>query len=138
MGTHKYIRWFSEVNRNDIPLVGGKGANLGELTQNGVAVPPGFCVIAGAYRDFIRISGLNASIENIIRNIDFENTDDLSDKCGEIRKLIMEAPFPKEIEKEVKIVEGISSPSSAKEDNVKTYNAENKKKEKRSKIFKFI
>ncbi|WP_286952279.1 MULTISPECIES: phosphoenolpyruvate synthase [Aminobacterium] len=102
MGTHKYIRWFSEVNRNDIPLVGGKGANLGELTQNGVAVPPGFCVIAGAYRDFIRISGLNASIENIIRNIDFENTDDLSDKCGEIRKLIMEAPFPKEIEKEVK------------------------------------
>ncbi len=41
-------------------------------------------------------------------------------------------------EKEVKIVEGISSPSSAKEDNVKTYNAENKKKEKRSKIFKFI
>ncbi len=102
MGTHKYIRWFSEVNRNDIPLVGGKGANLGELTQNGVAVPPGFCVIAGAYRDFIRISGLNASIENIIRNIDFENTDDLSEKCGEIRKLIMEAPFPKEIEKEVK------------------------------------
>ena len=102
MGTYKYIRWFSEVNRNDIPLVGGKGANLGELTQNGVAVPPGFCVIAGAYRDFIRISGLNASIENIIRNIDFENTDDLSDKCGEIRKLIMEAPFPKEIEKEVK------------------------------------
>jgi pyruvate,water dikinase len=102
MGTYKYIRWFSEVNRNDIPLVGGKGANLGELTQNGVAVPPGFCVIAGAYRDFIRISGLNASIENIIRNIDFENTDDLSEKCGEIRKLIMEAPFPKEIEKEVK------------------------------------
>ncbi|MDD3426780.1 MAG: phosphoenolpyruvate synthase [Aminobacterium sp.] len=102
MGTYTYIRWFPEINRNDIPLVGGKGANLGELTQNGVVVPPGFCVTALAYRDFIRVSGLGASIENIIQSIDFENTDDLSQKCEEIRNLIMGASFPQEMAKEVK------------------------------------
>src|SRR5690606_15548975 len=67
-----------------------------------VVVPPGFCVTALAYRDFIRVSGLGASIENIIQSIDFENTDDLSQKCEEIRNLIMGASFPQEMAKEVK------------------------------------
>ena len=49
MGEYKYIKWFNEIDKNDIPVVGGKGANLGELTQKGLDVPPGFCITAGAY-----------------------------------------------------------------------------------------
>ncbi len=48
----KYIKWFEEIGKGDINLVGGKGANLGELTNNGVNVPPGFSITAEAYRNF--------------------------------------------------------------------------------------
>ena len=47
--THKSVVWFNEVNKEDIPLVGGKGANLGEMTNAGIPVPPGFIVTASAY-----------------------------------------------------------------------------------------
>ena len=40
---YKYIKWFDEIDKNDVSIVGGKGANLGELTQAGISVPPGFC-----------------------------------------------------------------------------------------------
>src|SRR5690606_39729816 len=63
MSKYNYIKWFNEINKEDIPVVGGKGANLGELTQNGVDVPPGFCVTASAYRDFIKLSNLQRSEE---------------------------------------------------------------------------
>ena len=43
------IRWFSEIGLTDVALVGGKGANLGELTAAGLPVPPGFVVTAAAY-----------------------------------------------------------------------------------------
>ena len=43
------IVWFREVDKDDIGLVGGKGANLGELTRAGLPVPPGFIVTAEAY-----------------------------------------------------------------------------------------
>ena len=49
----KAIVWFKEVTKNDIPLVGGKGANLGEMTNAGIPVPPGFIVTADAYFDFL-------------------------------------------------------------------------------------
>lgn len=42
MAEYRYIKWFNEIDKHDIPTVGGKGANLGELTQKGLNVPPGF------------------------------------------------------------------------------------------------
>ncbi len=54
-----YIRWFNEVGKAESGLVGGKGANLGELTRAGLPVPPGFCVTSAAYQDFIRLNGLD-------------------------------------------------------------------------------
>ena len=50
----KAVVWFNEVTKNDIPLVGGKGANLGEMTNAGIPVPPGFIVTSSAYFDFIK------------------------------------------------------------------------------------
>ena len=49
----KYVRWFTEVGREDVGTVGGKGANLGEMTSFGIPVPPGFIVTAEAYFDFL-------------------------------------------------------------------------------------
>ncbi|MCL0057469.1 hypothetical protein M1N05_00165 [Dehalococcoidales bacterium] len=52
----KSIVWFNEVTKKDIPLVGGKGANLGEMTNAGIRVPPGFIVTANAYYNFLQRS----------------------------------------------------------------------------------
>jgi pyruvate,water dikinase len=52
-----YTLSFGEVDETRLPDVGGKGANLGELTRAGFPVPPGFCVTTAAYRDFVRTSG---------------------------------------------------------------------------------
>lgn len=57
-----YIRWFKNLSRSDTPDVGGKGANLGEMTQAGLPVPPGFVVTVRAYRRYDEASGLAAEV----------------------------------------------------------------------------
>ncbi len=101
MSEYKYIMWFNEINKEDIPLVGGKGANLGELTIKGVNVPPGFCVTASAYTDFINNSGLESEILNILEGLDIEDSSELQLKSAEIRKIIKKAHMPKEMEEEI-------------------------------------
>ncbi|HIM11957.1 TPA: hypothetical protein EYM26_14290, partial [Candidatus Poribacteria bacterium] len=49
----EYIKYFSDICDEDLGLVGGKGLNLGKLTQAGFHVPPGFCVTTDAYRQTI-------------------------------------------------------------------------------------
>lgn len=60
------VRWFAELGRTDVGLVGGKNAGLGELTRNlaraGVCVPEGFALTAEAYHRFIQVNGLNEVI----------------------------------------------------------------------------
>ncbi|MHC1600752.1 MAG: PEP/pyruvate-binding domain-containing protein, partial [Candidatus Nezhaarchaeales archaeon] len=58
MRNKAYVLWFEEIDKNDLPLVGGKSANLGELTKAGIPVPPGFAVTSYAYREFIEKTGL--------------------------------------------------------------------------------
>jgi len=60
MAEYKFIKWFEDLRKTDVPLVGGKGANLGEMTSAGIPVPPGFCVTAEAYKCF----GGNVKVEN--------------------------------------------------------------------------
>ncbi|MEM3688832.1 MAG: PEP/pyruvate-binding domain-containing protein, partial [Thermofilum sp.] len=53
----KIILWFEELRKEDVPIVGGKNANLGELINAGIPVPPGFAVTAYAYKRFIEETG---------------------------------------------------------------------------------
>jgi pyruvate,water dikinase len=102
MSEYKYIRWFYEINKHDIPMVGGKGANLGEMTQSGLDVPPGFCVTAEAYRYFIEKSNLNVEIKEKIINLNVENADDLQKASKEIQKLIKTQQVPEDLAAEIK------------------------------------
>lgn len=99
---YKYIKWFNEVNKGDIPIVGGKGANLGELTVKGVNVPPGFCVTAGAYKDFVTKGNVEDNIMEIVKNIDVESSEELQTKSLDIRNIIMQSDVPLEIEENIK------------------------------------
>ena len=67
------ILWFAEVGAQDVGLVGGKGANLGEMTQHGVPVPPGFVVTVTNYRRFLVESGLVGTLHRILDGL---NVDD--------------------------------------------------------------
>jgi pyruvate,water dikinase len=62
----KAVVWFNEVTKNDITKVGGKGANLGEMTNAGIPVPPGFIVTAQAYFDFIERNKLQPKIRALL------------------------------------------------------------------------
>ncbi len=67
MSEYRFVKWFEELGKEDVPLVGGKGANLGELTNAGIPVPPGFCVTAEAYKYFVNnVKVSKADIEKIM------------------------------------------------------------------------
>ena len=61
-GFVKDILLFSEISKNDIPIVGGKAANLGEMNKFGIPVPKGFCLTSGAYFNFVKSNGIFDSI----------------------------------------------------------------------------
>ncbi|MBI5877537.1 MAG: hypothetical protein HZB53_07800 [Chloroflexi bacterium] len=90
-------RAFDQITRNDIGIVGGKGANLGEMTAAGLPVPPGFCLTADAYRQFISGAGLDSQIEAILAAMRIDDPADVDAKAAQIRALITGAPMPPEI-----------------------------------------
>lgn len=101
MTMFKYVRKFDEIGKDDIAIVGGKGANLGELTQAGMDVPPGFCLTAQAYRDFISHAELETDIKAILQDLDLEDSEALA-KAGEaIRGKINAAAIFPELEQEI-------------------------------------
>ncbi len=89
-----YIRWFQEVGADDVDLAGGKGANLGEMAVAGLPVPPGFCLIAAAYRDFIQEMGLDATIRSILAETRQDDPADVETKTARIRNLIAAQDVP--------------------------------------------
>jgi pyruvate,water dikinase len=66
----QWIRWFQELTIDDVPLVGGKNASLGEmireLTPKGISIPNGFAVTAQAYHAFLQYNELDARIQNVL------------------------------------------------------------------------
>lgn len=102
-GAHPpYILWFSEIGKEDIPLVGGKGANLGELTKAGIPVPNGFCVTAQAYYYFLEKSGLEKEIQKLLAGLNPEDNKKLNKVSVEIKKKIIAAKMPDDLALEVK------------------------------------
>jgi len=95
------IKWFSEIGKDSGSVAGGKGANLGEIYNFKVPVPPGFVITAQAYDYFIENSGLKEKIKNLLEKINYEDTQLLNDVTERIRNYIIEAKMPKEMEEEI-------------------------------------
>ena len=96
------VLWLSEVDKDDIPIVGGKAANLGELLRVGIPVPDGFVVDGKTFMDFLENSGLKEKIIEILKDINVEDTKQLEEASRKIRELIESTPMPKEAEEEIK------------------------------------
>ena len=96
-----YIKRFKELSKDDINLVGGKGANLGEMFSAGFPVPDGFVLTADAYRDFIAKTGIATKIEEKLKGLDIEDTDKLQETAKEIQALILKEPLPAHMKDEL-------------------------------------
>lgn len=95
--SNQYIKWFSQIDKHDVPTVGGKGANLGEMFQAGFPVPYGFVVTAQSYFRFIEENNLEARIRQMLSVVNYENSKELSDVAGQIRRLILNSPIPHDL-----------------------------------------
>ncbi|TVP61382.1 MAG: phosphoenolpyruvate synthase [Leptolyngbya sp. LCM1.Bin17] len=97
-----FILWFEEVGIDDIPLVGGKNASLGEMIQQlgskGVNVPTGFATTAFTYRYFIEKAGLEAKLRDLFADLDLDDVSDLRVRGKQARAMVMNTPFPPELE----------------------------------------
>ncbi|WP_407431082.1 phosphoenolpyruvate synthase [Methanobrevibacter sp.] len=89
-----YVQKFEDLNKSDIAIAGGKGANLGELTQAGIPVPPGFVVTAETYQKFMEDTGINDKVLDILDKIDINDTKALQAAAEEIKSIIIETPIP--------------------------------------------
>ncbi len=101
LGKVDFVKWFSQLNKDSGSVAGGKGANLGEIYNLGVPVPPGFVVTAQAYEHFIGSSGIKKKIHEILEGINYEDTNNLNKATEEIRNLITGAELPKEMGEEI-------------------------------------
>jgi pyruvate, water dikinase len=103
--TQPFVLWFEEVGITDIPRVGGKNASLGEmiaqLQAKGVNVPAGFATTAYAYRYFIEKAGLEAQLQQLFATLDVEDVNDLREVGKQARTLILNTPFPPELEEAI-------------------------------------
>lgn len=95
------VVWLEEVGKEDLSVVGGKGASLGEMINIGVPVPGGFAVTAQAFRDFITRSGIAQKLFDSLK-VDVNDQAQLLKAEENAKRLIMEAKVPEDIEKAIK------------------------------------
>jgi len=100
------IRPFRHITIADVPQVGGKNASLGEmfrrLTPKGIRVPDGFATTSAAYWRFLAASGLRKKIKETLAGLDVHDIRDLYARGAAVRKMILEAPLPKDVEKAIR------------------------------------
>lgn len=101
----RWIRWLTEVGMDDVGLVGGKNASLGEmlgqLASLGVAVPGGYAVTAQAYDHFIEQAGLGEFIRSTLDGLDHSDVVDLTNRADRIRDKILGAAWPRELARQI-------------------------------------
>jgi pyruvate,water dikinase len=102
---NNFIRWYGELGIEDVPVVGGKNAALGEMYSNlvplGVNVPDGFALTAEAYRHFFRETGLDEEIKKILSDLDTHNIKNLQIRGKKVREAILKEKLPEDLNEAV-------------------------------------
>lgn len=101
MSKSRYVVRFNEVGKDDIPQVGGKGANLGEMVGAGFPVPDGFIVTSDAYYEFLKENNLTTKIKHLLSTANFQHTESLVQVSTHIKKLIIQSRMSHEIVLEI-------------------------------------
>jgi len=98
----KHIKFFKDIDRRSVGEAGGKGASLGEMTQAGMQVPPGFVVLANAFDRFLMETELDAEIEAVLKKTNHKDTNSVDKASAEIRDMMSKTKMPKDLEIEIK------------------------------------
>ncbi|WP_456384849.1 phosphoenolpyruvate synthase [Desulfolithobacter sp.] len=97
----KLILWFEEIGIEDVPIVGGKNASLGEmyqhLTSKGVKVPHGFAITAYAYQYLLKEAGVEQAIRDALEGLDTHDLRNLQERGKKVREIILNAEFPEDL-----------------------------------------
>jgi pyruvate, water dikinase len=103
----KFVKWFDEIGAEDVALVGGKNASLGEMIRSlgkkGVNIPPGFAITAEAYKYVVKRAGIRQRIKDILADLDTHDMEDLADRGEKLRNLIAHSRCPRDLEEEIVI-----------------------------------
>ena len=97
-----FIKQFDQISKLDAPIAGGKGASLGEMTQAGMAVPPGFVVLSVAFEKFMESTDLNVEIDPILHSVNLKEMRTIENASEKIKDLILKAEMPQGIKDEIK------------------------------------
>ncbi|MBW1772130.1 MAG: phosphoenolpyruvate synthase [Deltaproteobacteria bacterium] len=96
-----FILWFSEIGIEDVPMVGGKTASLGEmfrfLHDKGINIPNGFAITAYAYRYFLKYAGIEEEIKKVLKDLNTGDIHNLMRRGREVRDIIRHAEFPPDL-----------------------------------------
>ncbi len=96
------IIWFDDIGIDDVPMVGGKNASLGEmyqhLTSEGVAVPHGFAITAYAYQYLIKSAGIEDGVREALAGLDTHDLHNLQERGKKVRAIIRGAAFPQDLQ----------------------------------------
>lgn len=101
-----WVRWLDTVGMDDLDVVGGKNASIGEMLANlesvGVNTPGGFATTADAYRQFLTSNGLDGKIDSLVGSIDIEDVVLLANVGRQVREMIEAATLPSELEQAIR------------------------------------
>jgi len=97
----KNIMWFSELSKKNLAEAGGKGANLGEMYQNGFPIPNGFVITSGSYYKHLEANKLREKISAILDPLDVNDQTKLMAAAEKVKELIVEGKMPKDVQDEI-------------------------------------
>ncbi|HDM31939.1 MAG TPA: phosphoenolpyruvate synthase [bacterium] len=99
------ILFLNQISKEDVPLVGGKNASLGEmyskLSRKGINVPFGFCLTSKAYFYYLKANGIDKKLKELFKDLNISDIKKLKQIGKEARNLILKADFPKDLEKKI-------------------------------------
>lgn len=93
--------FFKDIDKRSLPLVGGKGANLGEMTKAGFPVPNGFAVTVESYDIFLQENQIKEKIDSILKDIDVNDSDELRKASKKVQNIIKGGHIPESVKKDV-------------------------------------
>jgi len=96
-----FIKSFLQITKNDAAIAGGKGASLGEMTNAGIPVPPGYVVLADCFEQFLMETHLDAEIDSILHTVDHKEMHTVEHASEKIQALILNAKMQEDIATEI-------------------------------------
>ena len=97
----RYVKPFSQLNKSDVNVAGGKGASLGEMTQAGIPVPPGFVVLVDAFEKYLSENNLEAEIKTQLSKVKQHELESVERVSADIQSLIINGQIPDDIQQEI-------------------------------------